>query len=858
MSLNWLQIIYALLVSACLTLAAVQITVWWKIRSPVEGLLFPLGGAVALLGFAIIELSLSTAATPAEYGELVRWLHVPSWLIVLITVAFVFFRLHAGRWWLAVAACGLRTLALIVNFLVDPNLNFSAITGLKQISFLGNTVVIAEGVASPWALLSQLSYLLLLVFVGDATLSLWRRGDRQQAAIFGGSLLFFIISAPLITVLIVFGVLQWPPLITLCFAPVVFAMSHEISRRLINAAGLDRQLQAASSELQRARERLQLATERAKVAVWEWDMARDEIWTNAQGRELFGIPAGEPINMARLLDIVHPDERDSLLASLTRSRNQAEHFDRDYRLLSADGQTRWVAVRGQWQPHTGHGESILHGVVFDVSEARLAEARFRCAIEVSPIGKLLSDDDGRIVYANPMAEGYFGSPPGTLAGTTINTLLPGHGRIAEAITGNEHSFALDFNGQRLDGSTIPLQMSITRLPCAQGSTLLTTLIDISERKQREDDLWRERNFFREVIDTNPCLIFVKDQEGRFRLVNKRVAELYGTTPAELIGKRDADFNLDAEQVAAFRRDDRDVLSSDQELLISEEMITDAGGQTHYFQTIKRPIRERDGSSRMLLGVSTDISARKLSEQEIERQRNELAHLSRVTSLSELSGSLAHELNQPLAAILANAQAAVRFLANDQPDLDELREILRDIIEDDRHAGGVIQGLRLLLKKGEMRREAIDLNGAVGAVLKLTRSDLLNADVRVSTALAADLPMIFGDRVQLQQVLLNLVVNASEAMAGQETENRQLHIATRRAGDDLVQVEVADRGHGIAPDDLERIFTPFVTTKGQGLGLGLSVCQRIIAAHGGQLTARNNAEGGATFCFTVPAYSGETT
>ncbi|HEX6734570.1 MAG TPA: ATP-binding protein, partial [Azonexus sp.] len=388
--------------------------------------------------------------------------------------------------------------------------------------------------------------------------------------------------------------------------------------------------------------------------------------------------------------------------------------------------------------------------------------------------------------------------------------------------------------------------------------LLTTLVDLSERKLREEQLWRDRSFLREVIDSNPCLIFVKDGEGRFTLANQHLAELYGTTPRELIGKTDADFKRPPEEVEALLRADRAVIASRQEVVVGEEKLTDVHGRQYLFHTIKRPIADRDGKGTLVLGVGTDITARKQRELEIERQRNELAHLSRVTMLSELSGSLAHELNQPLAAILANAQAAQRFLAQEPPNLAEIGEILHDIVEDDRHAGGVIQGLRLLLKKGETRQEPLDLNEIVQAVLKLVRSDLLNAHVTAAATLAPDLPKIRGERVQLQQVLLNLVANASEAMSGEPAERRRLDISSCLDATGMVQVAVADRGHGIAEPDLERVFAPFFTTKSHGLGLGLAVCRRIIEAHGGSLWAApaDGDGGGACFRFTVPVCPGE--
>jgi two-component system, LuxR family, sensor kinase FixL len=373
---------------------------------------------------------------------------------------------------------------------------------------------------------------------------------------------------------------------------------------------------------------------------------------------------------------------------------------------------------------------------------------------------------------------------------------------------------------------------------------------------REEQLWRDKNFLREVIDINPCLIFVKDSNSRFTLVNKNVADLYGMEPRALIGKTDAELSATGEQAQAFRSADLTVIQTQQELLIPEERLTDARGAVRLLQTIKRPIMDRDGKTRLVLGVSTDITARKKAELEIERQRNELAHLSRITMLSELSGSLAHELNQPLAAILANAQAAQRFLAKEPPNLLEVREILHDIIDDDRHAGGVIQGLRLLLKKGEMRQEVLDLNEALQSVLKLVRSDLLNAGVSVHTELGQPLPKICGDRVQLQQVLINLVINASEAMSDRVSGQRLLTIRSGTDNAGQIWLAVSDRGRGIDAELMEHLFTPFYSTKEHGLGIGLSVCRRIIAAHGGELLASNNDDVGACFRISLPALKEE--
>ena len=252
----------------------------------------------------------------------------------------------------------------------------------------------------------------------------------------------------------------------------------------------------------------------------------------------------------------------------------------------------------------------------------------------------------------------------------------------------------------------------------------------------------------------------------------------------------------------------------------------------------------------LKGISRDWELADLER--IRQAHAELAHLSRVTMLGELSGSLAHELNQPLTAILSNAQAAQRFLAHDTVDLDELRDILKDIVDEDKRAGEVIRRLRLLLKKGEVQHQPIEVNEVVLDVLKLVRGDLVNQGVTTHTELAPGLPLLRGDRVQLQQVLLNLVMNACDAVAGGPAGDRKLIIRTALAEGEGIRVSVADRGVGLAPDHLEKVFEPFFTTKPHGMGLGLSVCRTIITAHGGKLWAENNPDRGATFHFTHPA------
>ena len=236
---------------------------------------------------------------------------------------------------------------------------------------------------------------------------------------------------------------------------------------------------------------------------------------------------------------------------------------------------------------------------------------------------------------------------------------------------------------------------------------------------------------------------------------------------------------------------------------------------------------------------------------MQRLRQELAHIGRVSAMGELTASLAHELNQPLTAILNNAQVAQHLLASGAVDLVEMREILNDIVADDKRAADVIRRLRRLLRKGDLEYVPLDLNEIVTEVTRLVTSDAAIRNVSMRLTLAADLPSVRGDRVQLQQVVLNLVLNGLDALRAPEASDRSLVIQTFRDGESAVGVAVRDSGPGIAAKDVDHIFEPLYTTKREGIGMGLAIARTIVGAHGGRLTAENNVDGGATFRFTLP-------
>lgn len=259
----------------------------------------------------------------------------------------------------------------------------------------------------------------------------------------------------------------------------------------------------------------------------------------------------------------------------------------------------------------------------------------------------------------------------------------------------------------------------------------------------------------------------------------------------------------------------------------------------------------DGAPQLVRGVALDITQRKLAELEMQQKQREVTHLARVATLGELSGALAHELNQPLTAILSNAQAAQRFLAQPSPDLGEVDAILADIVAEDQRAGEIIRRLRRLFDKREAPLQPVEVNQLVIEVLRLLRNDLLSHGVALSTVLGAGGARVLADSVQLQQVLVNLLVNACDAMAAPGPGGKAIGVRTALDDDGWVRISVADCGSGIPNAALEQVFEPFYTTKDSGMGLGLSICRSIVAAHGGQLWAENNPDRGASFHVRLP-------
>ncbi len=277
----------------------------------------------------------------------------------------------------------------------------------------------------------------------------------------------------------------------------------------------------------------------------------------------------------------------------------------------------------------------------------------------------------------------------------------------------------------------------------------------------------------------------------------------------------------------------------------------ADGQIVWIHDLVNVMRRGDEPA-VLYGFMIDVTERRRADEERRQLREEIAHVSRVATMGELAASVAHELNQPLTAIVSNARAGKRLLARESVDHDELRAILEDVAADSLRGGEVIRRLRDLLKKGESRRQTLDINEVVLEVIPLVRSDAIRRNVSLEHRMAPGLPPVIADRVQLQQVVLNLIVNGLDAMDDVAADRRTLTLETSIGEAGTVQIAVRDSGVGLDSEHADRIFEPFYTTKSQGMGMGLAINRSIVEAHGGRLWATPNADHGATFVFTLPA------
>jgi PAS domain S-box-containing protein len=398
----------------------------------------------------------------------------------------------------------------------------------------------------------------------------------------------------------------------------------------------------------------------------------------------------------------------------------------------------------------------------------------------------------------------------------------------------------------------PARSAVLKLLASQAAIALESASLYRDLEQREAKI-------RRLVDANIIGIYLWELEGRIIEANDTFLRMVGYDREDLLAGRVswADLtpperrDLDARAVEGLRTAGR--LPP-----VEKEYFRKDGSRVPVLIGSAAFDEQRDQGVAFVVDRSerkrAEADARE-SERHVREMQMEVAHANRVATMGQLTASIAHEVNQPIAAAATNAEAALRWLGARSPDLEEVRQAFGRIVKDAHRAGDVIGRIRELIKKAPPRKEGVDMNAAIGEVIELTRGEAAKNGASVQTALGEGLPLVEGDRVQLQQVVLNLIVNAVQAMGEVAEGPRELFITTAPAEPNGVLVVVKDSGPGLDPESLERLFDPFYTTKPGGLGMGLSICRSIIEAHGGRLWVTANLPRGAIFNFTVRIHSG---
>ncbi len=490
----------------------------------------------------------------------------------------------------------------------------------------------------------------------------------------------------------------------------------------------------------------------------------------------------------------------------------------------------------------------------------ITEDRYRILLESTPLVPWEADARTWLFnYVGPQAADLLGYPVEDWYGDTfwVDRVHP-YDRDAAVSTcerlsreGNDYEF--EYRMIRADGTTVWISDIVSvEMENGEPAVLRGFLIDVTDRKQAEAALARSESRFVELADSLPALIAYVDVEQRYRFGNRVYQEWFGIPPNEIVGRTIRELVGD-EAYQTIGPKAETALSG--QTVTFEAYVPSPDGKQRQVHATYVPHINEDAEVLGFFALVRDITEQVRTEEEARRNRDELAHVLRVATMGELATSVAHELNQPLSAIAANSQAARRFLAADRPNTEEATDALTDITSDAKRAGNVIRRMRDLLIKRQLQREPVDVNEAVSNVAGLLHSDAVSRQVAVTLDLADELPTTSGDRTQLEQVILNLMVNAFEAMTTSEIDRRELVVRTSVGDAGSVEITVSDTGPGFqaGPD---HIFEPFVTTKASGLGMGLSISRSIIDAHGGRLEAVHDPDDGATLHITLPADGGD--
>src|SRR5882724_2599571 len=861
--MSWVTVIWSMVGGGCLMLALMHLVIWSKNREAQVHLIFALM-AISVAAITALELAMMRAGTPRQFGILMRCAHLPVFVLVFCLVRFVRLYFGTGRLWLGRAAWGLRLLSLILNLILLPNLNSLPLTRLGHVQFLGERVSVAEGVHSRFAEvgIGELSSVLLLAFVVDASIALGRQGTRdarRRALVVGGSITFFILIAAGFAALIRVGFIYTPYLISLPFLAIVAAMSYELSCDVLHAASLARRLQASDASLRETEDRFRIVADAAPVLIWMSGLDKlcnffNKPWLEFTGRTL------EQEMGNGWADSVHPDDFQNCLKTYVEAFDARQPFVMQYRLRRYDGEYRWISDTGVPRYDAQKKFAGYIGSCVDITELRSKEEALRefeervvLAAEAAHLGVWELDTATNEVWMSDSARALFQFDSETrLDHAALQARVHPKDRelrdsAVKAAIETQREYEIEYRVLLPDGTVRWMGGRGRCVPRQDGKgvRVIGVSIDITPQKQTQD-------LFRLATEASPSGIILVNDQGRIVLVNTHVEQLFGYQREELIGKP-VDVLVPerfggqhpAHRAQFLSAPTARAMGAGRELFAQRK-----DGSEFPVEIGLNPIQTPQGI--LVLAAVVDISARKLAETEALQHREELGHLSRVAVMGEMAASLAHELNQPLAGIISNASAGQRFIDRGDVDLREMRELLADIVADGRRAGDVIRGIQSMVKKGVTARQRVNLNDLVTNVVRMVKPNAMLHSCDLETLFDPNLPALEADPVQLQQVLINLVVNAFDAMRNTPLSRRKVVIVTKRNGDGTILTSVRDYGVGISEEIRDRLFDHFFTTKAEGLGMGLGIVRSIVESHGGTVAAENVEGGGARFYFVLPA------
>lgn len=614
----------------------------------------------------------------------------------------------------------------------------------------------------------------------------------------------------------------------------------------------------AELKLQQKEESLSLALDVSGADIWSLDRETGRLLMTARMHAMCGFAPDEKIDLQRFLEVVHPEDRELLLSVINQTYSSQESNRAEYRLVLPDGSERWILSQGQ-KHFKGPDHAVqLMGVSLDITESKVKEQEIlqqktfsEALINGLPGIFYLYDRNWQLVRWNRDHETLTGFSSDEMEKRQVLDWFspPDKGQVARTVQEvfEEGESTVEAPLLLKDGTQVPYVFKGVRLEIEGEPYFLGMGIDISQRVEKELALQRSEQQIRIITNSLPALIAYVDSGERYIWVNRTYEEWWQLQHHEVTGKLIREV-LGDDGYARVRQHVKTVLSGKAitfESVIPHPELGLREMVTNYVPDVSK------GVVRGFFALIIDYTEVRHAQKQAQQDREALLHMTRVSTMSELGNSLAHELNQPLTAILASAQAGQRFIKNEEPDLKEIEEIFDDIVADDKRAGDIIHRLRAFLRKDSPEPESLDINDIVTGVLDIMNSEMLIRGISIRTELATDLPEVQGDQVQLEQVFINLIINAEHAMHSVQENQRSLLIKTSKGASGDIVVYVQDTGPGIDEDMLERIFDPFHTTKVGGIGMGLSISRSLVEANHGKIWAENVFEGGARFYVTLP-------